>query len=333
MTAPDAIDWEALERLRQAFLDQTAGQADYWTTAQDLASYDATFARRIAWKWWLVLAQLRRLGWTPPHGSVLDWGCGTGIAAREYLDGFGTSAVSGLALWDRSALAREFAARAARERFPQLAVETSAAAQPAVLLLSHVLTELAEPDLAELLTLVGQAACVLWVEPGTHDASRRLIAIRERLLGSFRVVAPCTHQARCGLLTAANERHWCHHFADPPTSAFTDAHWARFSALTGIDLRSLPLSYLVLDRRTAPPLPEDTVRLIGRPRVYKGHALVFGCTAGGVAEKRLNKRNQPEAFRRARKDRLDTLFRWNCTGPDIDRLDPWTEAGGVRVGS
>ena len=41
-------------------------------------------------------------------------------------------------------------------------------------------------------------------------------------------IAPCTHQARCGMLALKNARHWCHHFAPPPEAAFRDARWAEF---------------------------------------------------------------------------------------------------------
>src|SRR5207244_1564733 len=101
------------------------------------------------------------------------------------------------------------------------------------------------------------------------DLSRRLIAIREELLGPFHVVAPCPHQGRCGLLAPGNERHWCHHFAEPPAEAFQSADWRRFSTELGIDLRSLPVSFLVLDR--AMPKPSPGARQVGRSRRYKGY--------------------------------------------------------------
>src|SRR5437899_9141333 len=99
----DAIDWAALERMRAAFLEGSAGAGDYWQTESDLASYDATFAQRIGWKWDYVLTELERRGWTPPCGELLDWGCGSGIAGRAFLDYFGVDSVSGLRVSDRSA--------------------------------------------------------------------------------------------------------------------------------------------------------------------------------------------------------------------------------------
>lgn len=312
---PARIDWPALERLRAAFLAGTAGHADYWREEQDLASYDATFAQRIGWKWDFVLAGLRRRGWSPPRAPLLDWGCGSGIAGRAFLDFFSVNSVSGLWLWDRSAMAMDFAATRARQKYAALPVESGLPGREGesfggTLLLSHVLTELDAAQLDALLTLVAGAACVLWIEPGTHAASRALGAVRERLRERFEVVAPCPHQGSCGLLTPGQERHWCHHFAEPPPGVFTDGDWARFATLTGIDLRSLPLSYLVLDRRAGavPSLPPGAARVIGQPRTYKAYARIFACDATGVSDRELGRRAFPELFRRIRKGASPTLL-------------------------
>lgn len=105
----DPQDWARLERLRRAFLDGTAGESDYWHSLEDLAAYDATFAQRIGWKWDFVLEDLQRLGWTPPAGPLLDWGCGSGIASRAFLEPFSSADVSPIRYWDRSSKAMEFA--------------------------------------------------------------------------------------------------------------------------------------------------------------------------------------------------------------------------------
>ena len=319
---PDTLDWSALERMRSTFLAGAAGGADYWQGESDLASYDATFAQRIGWKWDYVLAELSRRGWTPPPGAMLDWGCGSGIASRAFLDRFGPDSVSGLELWDRSALAMAFAARRAREKYPNLAVTTGRSAPPSLLLISHVLTELTPKQIEELMNFATPASAVIWVEPGTYEASLTLIAMRERLRTRFNVIAPCTHQERCGILAPGNDRHWCHHFAAPPPGVFTDGDWARFANLLGIDLRDLPLSFLVLDQRPAPALPVGAARVIGHPRLYKAHALLLGCDATGVRERRLTKRLLPDEFRRLKKDFADPLPVWRCAGDEIVETRP-----------
>ena len=322
----DHLDWEALDRLRAAFLDGSAGQRDYWQNERVLASYDHTFAQRIGWKWDYVMEQLERRGWRLPAGELFDWGCGTGVAGRAVLDWFGLQGVTGLRVWDRSVLAMEFARRRAQEKYPALMPKAGGQGEPfsGTLVVSHVLTELEGGQLEELLELAGKASAVLWVEPGTFEASRRLIEVRERLRHVFGVVAPCPHQGGCGMALPGNEAHWCHHFASPPPQVFTDPNWGRFAKLAGIDLRSLPLSYLVLDRRPVRPLPAGTIRVIGRPRIYKPHALVLACDASGIREERLSRRVLPEEFRELRKGKLDSLQIWRCGDAGVERVEKVT---------
>ena len=316
-TTWEKLDWTALDRLRAMFLDGTSGGQDYWRSRSDLETYDATFAQRIGWKWQFVLRELTRRGWSPPEGDVIEWGCGSGIAARTYLRQFGKAATR-LVLHDRSMLAVNFAQERARQEFPELPVETRHGqdADAAVVLLSHVLSELSAGQLEEVLSRCAAATTIVWVEPGTHADSHKLIAIRERLRGQFQIVAPCTHQAVCGMLAGGCERHWCHHFATPPVDIHTDGNWRKFGQLAGIDLRALPLSFLVLDKRPAPPLPPNALRLIGRARVYKAYAMAFVCDETGVRDQRVMKRHCPEEYHHMKRGDSETLQAWRIEGMD-----------------
>jgi hypothetical protein len=187
-------------------------------------------------------------------------------------------------------------------------------------LISHVLTEMGDDQRAELLAQAGRAQSVIWVEPGSFSASRALIAMREALRGPFQIVAPCCHQGACGLLAPENAPHWCHHFATPPPEVFTDGDWVRFGQLAGVDLRSLPVSYLVLDRRPAPALPPGSFRLLGRPRIYKPNASLLGCDAAGVRELRLARRDLPEAWRRLKKGGYPSLMGGRVDGGELREL-------------
>jgi len=315
-------DWSTLGRLRAGFLEGSAGAGDYWQSPADVAQYDATFAQRIGWKWDFVLTDLHQLGWCPPAGVVLDWGCGSGVAARAFLDHFGHAEVRELWLNDRSSLAVQFAAGRATAKFPDLAVRCGVPDQFDVLVVSHVLTELKPAQVEELAALAQRATAVLWVEPGTYEASLTLIALRERLRSAFNIVAPCPHQARCGILAKGQESHWCHQFASPPEFVFTDPFWTTFSRTMEIDLRSLPLSYLVLDRRPVTKLPPNTVRMLGRPELFKPHASLLGCTEAGLVEGVLTKREHPEEYRRFKKERAPSLQCWECEGAKIKAWQP-----------
>lgn len=326
----DAIDWAALRQMRTAFLENTAGAGDYWRSESDLASYDATFAQRIGWKWDYVLGELKRRGWSPPGGELFDWGCGSGIASRAFLDHFGRDSVRTLRLWDRSDLAIAYAKARARGKYPGLEIYggSKRITPGSTLLVSHVLTELAPEQTEALATMATEAGCVIWVEPGTYETSLTLVAVRERLRGSMNVIAPCTHPARCGILAPGNERHWCHHFASPPPDVFTDSNWGKFARLLEVDLRDLPLSFLVLDKRPPPPLPAGAGRVIGHPRIYKGHALLLGCDATGVSERKLTRRFLPEEFRALRKGGADVLREWRCAEGEIVETRPLAGTAG-----
>jgi SAM-dependent methyltransferase len=314
-------DWSTLRRLRDGFLHDARAQGDYWKSLHDLGQYDATFAQRIGWKWDFVLDDIARLGWHPPEGAVLDWGCGSGVASRAYLDQFGATGIEGLWLWDRSPLAIRFAVDRAREKYPELPVREGRPDAPALLIVSHVLNELPAAGLDELLAVAERAIAVLWVEPGTHDASHALIAIRERLRKSFHIIAPCPHSTNCGVLAPGTEAHWCHQFARPPDHVFRDAFWTSFSRTLEIDLRSLPLSFLVLDRRDWREPSDETVRVLGRPTIHKPSATMLGCHHTGLVEVELSRRTDPAGYRRLKKGDLPSLQAWQWND---GRLEQWS---------
>jgi Mitochondrial small ribosomal subunit Rsm22 len=316
------FDWTTLEELRASYLDGSAGAADYWKSESLLRGYDATFARRIAWKWHWVLRELDRRGWSPPPGTLCDYGCGTGVAGREVLAHYGAERFTAAALHDRSARALKFAAEAVQREHPGLTVEPRLPESCGLLVVSHVLPELDGPGTAALMRMAEQAQAVLLVEPGTQAVSAKLVALREQLRGDFRVVAPCTHSEQCGLTRPGHEEDWCHFFAPPPREVYTNSDWVHFGRTMGIDLRALPLSFLLLDRRAPAPLTADTVRVVGSPRFYKGYALLDGCSSAGVKERRLMKRVDPKFFRALNKEKVPTLQRWELHGGDITGVQP-----------
>jgi ribosomal protein RSM22 (predicted rRNA methylase) len=309
-------DLEILSALRTRFLTGGAGAADYWQTPEELRLYDETFAARIGWKIDAVLRGLAALGWRPRARRIIDWGCGTGIATRRVLAAWPDLAE--VALHDRSPSAVAFARQRITTEYPHVAFDAVRVDADTLLVLSHVLNELPTAALDELLTLAQSAGEVLWVEAGTHADSHRLIAVRERLLAdaAWQIIAPCPHRARCGLLTAENARHWCHHFAEPPPQVFQSARWSEWSRALGIDLRALPYSHLVLTRHHAPS-QEGSARILGRPDEGKGHLRVLACEASGVRELMLQKRDAPELHRALRKSTEHPPQRWRVEASKI----------------
>ncbi len=286
----EKIAWQIAEQLRDRFLSTEAlryDNADYWRSLTVLKVYDETFGQRIGWKWNAVIDELLRKAISFPE-IILDWGAGTGIATRRLLTSY-SGDVKEVRLFDRSSLALEFAKGKITSDFPDIAVTTtseglSAPEKPFALVISHVLGELTTQASASLIRLAESAQLILWVEPGTPELSLKLISIREKLRDRFSVVAPCPHQNTCGLL-GANSRDWCHFFASPPQEVFHSSFWREFSQKLKIDLRSLPVSFLVL-ARIATAKPKTLSRVIGRPRDYKGVVKALLCEPTGQVEER-----------------------------------------------
>ncbi len=322
-----SLDWEVLDRLRETFLSDARTRGPYWHTITDLEAYDLTYAERIGWKWDAVLRELKARNWTAPaNATVFDWGCGSGVAGRRVVEFLGSANVARLVLHDHSPLAVEFAEHRARKTFPALPVERASyrflqEGPIDVLVVSHVLNELDAVGRAELTGLLARATTVLWVEPGTHEVGRALVTWREQARAAgFNLVAPCPHAATCGLLAPGRERDWCHFFAAPPPEIFANSDWVKFGQRAGIDLRSLPYSFLVLDRRPA-PLPADASRILGEPRVYKGYAKIFNCSARGVEELMLQQRADKDLFKSLKRVSGPLVYRWTRDGDRINAAE------------
>ena len=319
----EELDWPALDWLRAGFLENATADGPYWKSISGLASYDFTYGERIGWKWDHVLRELKLRQWTPAARSVFDWGCGSGVAARRVISFFGTERFDSLSVWDHSPAACDFAADAASQAFPMLRVAQAtpgllASDEPiGLLVISHVLNELAPAALDRLRSLVARADSVLWVEPGTCAVSRALGALREEFRPQFQLVAPCTHQLACPILAPGNERHWCHHFAPPPSEIFANSHWVKFGQRAGIDLRSLPYCFLALDRAPRTVTPPGLARVIGRPDHFKPYARVLNCDASGLAELTLLKRADPALYKQLDRTKEPLVYRWRREGNSI----------------
>jgi hypothetical protein len=337
----ETLDWPALDAMREGFLAGGA-RPDYWTSPGAVASFDFTHAQRIAWKWNAVLAELEARGWTPPCTWLLDWGCGSGAAGRCVLGWAGAGRFNRAAFHDRSPLALDFALGRAKALFPGAQVEAASRellAQPApgmLLVLSHVLNELEPAARDDLLALARRADAVLWVEPGTRADSRALCEVRDELRDAFTLIAPCPHQSPCGILAEGNERQWCHHHGEPPRGVKGDPDWIRFAKRAGIDLRSLPYSFLAMERtalRAAPPtVPPGIARFLAGARFYKGFAKLVVCREEGVREIELQKRDGRELFKALRDGEAPPLWRLDVVGNRIKSYEPFPISCDAQAG-
>lgn len=318
------LNWPALDRLRAKFIQGVPSDVSYWESTADLANYDFTYGERIGWKWDHVLRELQLREWRPQSRAVFDWGCGSGVAARRVIEFFGVANFDSLTVWDHSALACDYAAATAEEKFPSIRVAQAtpgllSGSDPiGLLVVSHVLNELTPAALTELQMLITRADSVLWVEPGTHAVSRQLSGLRDSFRASFRIVAPCTHGNRCPVLLPENERHWCHFFAPPPSEIFADSNWVKFGQRAGIDLRSLPYCFVALDRTSTSTRVDETLsRVIGRSEHFKPYARLLNCDASGLNELELPKRANPALYKELERSKAPLVYRWQRNGAKI----------------
>jgi len=303
----NSLDWDVLVELRQRYLSETAGQLDYWKSQHVLEQYDQVYGRRILWKWEGILALLAHCAWDFNKTKVIvDWGCGTGVASEAYLPRLASSETE-LLLWDKSELALEFSLAKLKSQFPSISMRKMELGETLLkgftLLLSHVISELSERKLNELIRLASGAGRILWVEPGTPKVSQKLIEVREKFMGHLKVIAPCPHQSPCGLNGRVG-KDWCHHFIQPPQEVFHSGVWTEIGRRLQIDLRSLPVSYLAMDSGKGPA--QADFQILGRPRRYKGQTKVLWCDAHHVESREISQKKDSDLYEAVTK--LDSDF-------------------------
>ncbi len=125
---------------------------------------------------------------------------------------------------------------------------------------SYVLTEAALPKWAY------DCDSLFILEASMREASRNLMQLRQQLIDKgFSILAPCTHQKACPLLTHTN-KDFCHfrvHF-DPPE------YFKKLEEKLPMKNRSLTYSFLVAKKIKAPTYKENIGRVLGEAIYEKG---------------------------------------------------------------
>lgn len=291
-----------IQKLKELFdHSSTELRKDYWTE-ELLELYADTLGERIHWKWDAFLKDLKERRIHPEFLfentlNFTDWGCGPGTASAAVAKS--SSKKHSFQFEDRSSIAVAFA----QKRLETFNEKKGDEKGPRILLISYVLSELAKSDEAKLVDKIFSTDAFLWVDAGTHKESRRLSEIRNTLSSHFDFLAPCPHSKKCPLSTTDNPNDWCHRFAEAPQEVFHSSKWSEISKALKIDLRSLPYAslYGVKKSFAVKTLPIE-IRL-GRPRVGKHEINLDFCTLDATYEHRkVTKRNDPELFKKLRKE-------------------------------
>lgn len=230
--------------------------------------------------------------------SLLDLGAGPGTVLWAATDCWPD--ITDAQLVETSVAARTAGAELARA-IPGAAVEwigtgigrTSGGLRPADLVtLSYVLDELDPATIAPLVERVWALArdTLVIVEPGTPAGWKRILAVRERLIGlGAHVAAPCPHDRPCPL--AAPD--WCHF-----SRRVARSRLHRLTKAGDVPWEDEKFIFVAASRQPAAP---SEARVIAPPRQAKGMATLKLCRADGAAETRTVTKREGEAFRIARR--------------------------------
>ena len=295
-----AVGAGELERAARALSERYRGGGPAGTraarTATDVAAYLLTRAPATYAAVEDVCRRTRRARpeWAP--ASVLDLGAGPGVASWAATVTW--PGVTSVTLVEAEpamvsagrALAAHGPAALRDARWEALTVGATEAKADLVVA-SYVVGELEPAALRGFLEHAWAltADTLVVVEPGTTAGYRRILAVREAVLGlGGSILAPCPHERPCPL----PEGDWCHFSARLPRSR---AHRLAKDAERGFEDEKF--AYVVLGR-SPQPLPD--ARVIRRPDPHGGHVVLDLCTGQGL-ERRTVSRRDGAGYRTARK--------------------------------
>lgn len=304
-TAPPQELTAALERLldersRKSLAERAARISSVYRaggeTAQAILDEDDALAYalyRLPATYAATIHALGRLGERAPEFSprrMLDLGAGLGTASRAAREIW--PRIEKITLLDRSAPFLALARRLAGEALSTAEIVAGDLAAPPALggpfdlvVASYALTEIAEESLASALDAAWAncSGALVLVEPGTPRDHARLMRMRERLVAAgARVSLPCPHSAPCPL--AAPD--WCHF-------SVRLARSRDHKLLKGADapFEDEKFAYLVATRAAAEIAPAPA-RLLARPQLLKHGLRIKLCSAAGIEEVTMAKRDK-----------------------------------------
>jgi ribosomal protein RSM22 (predicted rRNA methylase) len=130
---------------------------------------------------------------------------------------------------------------------------------------------------------------VVFIEPGTMAGFALIRALRDELLrGGGHLLAPCPHANACPM----SENDWCHFAARVERSALH-----RQLKAGSLSYEDEKFSYVILAKH---PVPSVSARILRRPQVQSGFVQLSLCSAEGLQNITISRRNK-DGFKRARK--------------------------------
>lgn len=239
--------------------------------------------------------------------SMLDAGAGTGSALWAATTIWPTlDAVTAIersaAMLDRGRSLADGAGEAALASARWVHDDVRQAILPTADLLTaaYLLGEVADADRGPLLDRLWRATAsdgvLLVVEPGSAAGFEQVRAARARLIDAgATVAAPCPHDAACPMQAPD----WCHFGVRLARSRLH-----RQAKAATVPYEDEPYAYVAVTRRPV----EHAGRVLARPDVRSGAIGLRLCTADGIRERVISRREGP-AYREARRARWGSSFR------------------------
>ena len=235
--------------------------------------------------------------------SLLDLGAGPGTglwAAQEVFSDLSTATLiekeSGLISLGKSFQTQVKTTWLERNLEKELLFETHD-----LILMSYALNELSEQTVKSLLENIWKSTNKVFVliEPGTPHGFQRILRAREWLLslGGF-ILAPCPHQNTCPI----KNPDWCH-FAE----RIERSSLHRKMKNAELNYEDEKFSYVVFTKEKFHIQGE---RLIRRPQKRSGHVQITTCSANGIENKIISRR-QKENYLKIKKEEWGSLINFH----------------------
>lgn len=125
----------------------------------------------------------------------------------------------------------------------------------------------------DLLKFMRQCDHVVIIEPSTSTAGRNLLKYRQDLIDlGFTILAPCTHQLKCPLLTHS-KTDWCHDRQHVSLGKWYEA----IEAQLPFKNKTITMSYLIATKTKTAEHNPTIARITGDPQVENGKTKQMFC--------------------------------------------------------
>jgi len=233
--------------------------------------------------------------------SVLDVGAGTGAA---------TWAVTNLLVLDkitcleREEEMRKIGSQLMRQHIPNAEwksfdlTQNELQEKADLVITSYVINELTEADRQKAIIKMWNATngVLVLIEPGTPEGFSHILQARKMLLEQgANIIAPCTHNGKCGIA----EEDWCSFY-----TRVTRSKMQKQAKKGELGYEDEKFSYIAFSKT---PVNQSDAVILRHPQINSGYVKVKLCTENGIQEKTYSKKDK-EIYKRIKKmDAGDTI--------------------------